>query len=237
MMDRTKMRRWTAMALAGLVTLGAAATTAPYWQALASVAVSSEACDQGLMAQAEARVESFFQGYRSKPLVRCTRKSALGLSVQTASARFAPLLPTLIVIGPEGQNVDVIAHEIAHAEIRARVGLVVRELRLPTWFDEGLAMQVDRREPFVSMAALDLSRGTAVPPLAGLQTGKRFFVAGYQGTVHYTLARCVIGEVLGTKKADAALRYVSLWESLPEEPFAEAEARCRAMALEVRVRL
>ena len=231
-MERTKMRQWGAIALVGLVVLGGTAKTAPFWHALASVAVSSEACDPVLMVEAEARVTDFFKGYRSKPLVRSTLKSALGVNVETASARFAPLLPTVFVIGPKGQNVDVIAHEIAHAEIRTRVGLLARDFRLPTWFDEGLAMQLDHREPFASMADFDLTQGVTVPRLAEIGTPKRFFVPGYQGTVHYTLARCVVGDVLGTKKADAALRYVGLWKSIPDEPFAEAEARCRAMALE-----
>lgn len=47
-------------------------------------------------------------------------------------------------VGPRGLSVDVIAHLVAHAEIKARAGLD-RWPDLPAWFDEGLATQVDRR--------------------------------------------------------------------------------------------
>lgn len=54
-----------------------------------------------------------------------------------------------ITIGPQGANVDVIAHEMVHAEIFHRIGLF-RKLFLPIWFDEGVAMQVDYREEYVN---------------------------------------------------------------------------------------
>jgi hypothetical protein len=50
-----------------------------------------------------------------------------------------------IMVGPKGQNTDVVAHELMHAEIASRVGYWQRFTQLPTWFDEGLAMQVDFR--------------------------------------------------------------------------------------------
>ena len=56
---------------------------------------------------------------------------------------------TCIMVGPKGQNPDVIAHELMHAEIANRVGFWGRFTRLPAWFDEGLAMQVDFRSQYV----------------------------------------------------------------------------------------
>lgn len=54
-----------------------------------------------------------------------------------------------IIIGPNGQNVDVIAHELLHAEIQKRVGLWRFLREIPVWFDEGTALTLDYREPFL----------------------------------------------------------------------------------------
>ena len=53
------------------------------------------------------------------------------------------------MVGPKGQNADVVAHELMHAEIADRVGYWGRFTQLPVWFDEGLAMQVDFRPRYV----------------------------------------------------------------------------------------
>ncbi|MFT4031953.1 MAG: hypothetical protein QM669_06005 [Siphonobacter sp.] len=50
-----------------------------------------------------------------------------------------------IIISPEGLNVDVIAHEMCHDEIFARLGWMKAKSSLPQWFDEGLALMVDYR--------------------------------------------------------------------------------------------
>jgi len=52
------------------------------------------------------------------------------------------------MIGPEGRNVDVVAHEMLHGELHHRVGWLQRWLQIPVWFDEGVAMQVDYRSRY-----------------------------------------------------------------------------------------
>jgi hypothetical protein len=54
-----------------------------------------------------------------------------------------------IVFGPKGQNVDVIAHEYTHAEVHYRVGWLNHMLNVPIWFNEGVALLVDFREPYL----------------------------------------------------------------------------------------
>lgn len=50
-----------------------------------------------------------------------------------------------VVISKEGVDLDIISHELSHTEFFERVGLINRSLKIPVWFDEGLAMQVDHR--------------------------------------------------------------------------------------------
>ena len=54
-----------------------------------------------------------------------------------------------VVVGPKGHDVNILAHEALHAEIHHRVGHWSRLTEIPTWFDEGLAMQVDFRERYL----------------------------------------------------------------------------------------
>lgn len=61
-----------------------------------------------------------------------------------------------IVFGPKGQNVDVIAHEYTHAEVHYRVGWLNHLLNVPTWFNEGVALLVDFRNPYL-LENIDLS--------------------------------------------------------------------------------
>ncbi len=54
-----------------------------------------------------------------------------------------------IVLGSLGQNVDVMAHELLHAEMQHRTGLWRFLREIPVWFDEGAALTLDYREPFL----------------------------------------------------------------------------------------
>jgi hypothetical protein len=54
-----------------------------------------------------------------------------------------------LIIGPRGQNVDVVSHELMHSEILHRAGAWKSFREIPAWFNEGVAMQVDFRERFI----------------------------------------------------------------------------------------
>lgn len=52
---------------------------------------------------------------------------------------------SFLVLGPEGNSADVIAHERCHDELLARVGWWRTSRQIPQWFNEGLALMVDYR--------------------------------------------------------------------------------------------
>lgn len=58
-----------------------------------------------------------------------------------------------VVISKDGVDLDIISHELSHTELFERIGLVNRSMKIPVWFDEGLAMQVDHR-PYYSLDSL-----------------------------------------------------------------------------------
>lgn len=120
-----------------------------------------------------------------------------------------------VLVGPQGQNVDVLAHELMHAELHHRVGYRQRWLEIPTWFDEGVAMQLDYRPRY------------ALPPEAvaggdvrSLSSFSAFFGGDEQRVVrNYAAARRVVAAWL--EKVGAASLYAHLERLSKGESFAE----------------
>lgn len=104
-----------------------------------------------LVRDARARIEAKFGTPESKPIVVIFNGSnGLGPfklndhgSTQMLGSR------ACVMVGPKGQNIDVVAHELMHGEIHHRVGAVHRYFQVPTWFEEGIAMQVDDRSRYL----------------------------------------------------------------------------------------
>lgn len=69
----------------------------------------------------------------------CAGGEGAGCSVGT------PWGSSYLILGPEGNNTDVIAHELCHDELFARLGWWRVKRQIPQWFNEGLALMVDYR--------------------------------------------------------------------------------------------
>lgn len=105
---------------------------------------------KGLIESALERIDFVYGSSESRPRLLITSNDQMAAkwgANETASMHRMPWR-ACIVIGPEGQNVDVIAHEWLHAEIQQRVGFFRLLTEVPTWFDEGAALTVDYRAPF-----------------------------------------------------------------------------------------
>lgn len=90
-----------------------------------------------------------------------------------------------VVVGPEGRSLDVLAHELMHAEVFERVGPWRKAMAVPTWFDEGLAMQLDHRAKYDAGP-----QDTATDSVRSLASASAFF-AGTDAelTAHYAFAK------------------------------------------------
>jgi hypothetical protein len=69
----------------------------------------------------------------------CVGGEGVGCSIGT------PWGASYLILGPEGNNADVIAHELCHDELFARLGWWRVKRQIPQWFNEGLALMVDYR--------------------------------------------------------------------------------------------
>lgn len=217
------------------VAVAAALLNASWAQGALVVALRGQSCADELLSAARERVAGLFGSVQSAPLIGCLPEPALGVAVTYGQTRFAPLLPAVVLLGPKGQNLDVAAHEWAHAELSKRLGVLTRSWRVPVWFDEGLAMQVDER-PEYQLDQLAAVPG-AQPQLEGLATSKQFFSDRAElGRLRYGFARCVVQRwhsvtLQGSDRTPAALldqwlSKQSLWRVFSTADFYPFESHC-----------
>ena len=100
-----------------------------------------------LVSDARARIERTFGAPRAEPIVVFFQDPRLFWPLKLNAYGSTSFVGTrvCIMIGPKGRSLDVVAHELMHAELFERVGYWRKFTQIPAWFDEGVAMQVDFR--------------------------------------------------------------------------------------------
>jgi hypothetical protein len=128
-------------------------------------------------------------------------------------------LGAYIVISNEGVDLDIIAHEIAHAEFYERIGFYNRSFKIPTWFDEGLAMQNDNRD-YYSEDTLKARSGNYknLPDVKKMVSGKQFNEEGTHDQVmlHYMTARHEVKNWYTKEKLDKLIRDINSGKTFNE---------------------
>ena len=174
-----------------------------------------------LTRDARARIEATFGAVESKPIVVFfSRPDGFGPfklnsygSTQMVGSR------ACVMVGPKGQNVDVVAHELMHGEVHHRVGYLRRFLQVPVWFDEGVAMQVDHRSRYL----LSPQNAKNVEYVRAFTTTSSFFVADDEVlTRNYASAKELVASWVA--KVGAATLYPRLQRLKNGESFSEVVA-------------
>lgn len=179
---------------------------------------SNGTCADATTKQASDRVGAFYGDVTAAPWMLCLDAPVLGLDVPYGTTRFAPLLPAIVVLGPNGQTVDVAAHELAHAELAQRTSVLLRSYRFPTWFDEGLAMQLDHRPAYQRDALADVLSDLNITTfdLDAIASPRQFFGQGLRSRMHYALAKCVVERAISEKGKQHVLGLVDqVWWTRP----------------------
>lgn len=163
------------------------------------------------------RIAATFGIARAQPIVVHLSTSDALRPVSYNSFGSTDFLPgrTCIVLGPDGRNVDVFAHELVHAEIADRLGFWTRWRQLPVWFDEGAAMQVDYRSAFNPRGPVSNAdrRGVRMK----ISSASFFAVSPDQLTVHYATAKQVMADWLSQTGKRAFYGHLSAMQQ--GEPF------------------
>lgn len=135
-----------------------------------------------LIQEAKNRINKKFGSYSALPIIISSQNKSKPrpYSNNSYGSTDFTLNKAYIVLGKNGHNLDVVSHELIHAELFQRVGYFNRWLEIPVWFDEGAAMQVDFRKKYMITPENKES-------IKKLKTGRQFFAGNL--TAHYSLAK------------------------------------------------
>lgn len=102
-----------------------------------------------IVQQAKQKVVHFFGSLVSSPTILfcSTEESFQNICHQPEGAGCSLGTPfgSWIILHKDNANADVVAHELAHIELMQQVGWWRAKTKIPTWLDEGIALQVDNR--------------------------------------------------------------------------------------------
>ena len=77
-----------------------------------------------------------------------------------------------MILSNKLRSLDVTAHELVHAEIAERLGYLTRMRKMPTWLDEGIALQVDHRPRYTKLTNINQAE---LERVVSLSTPKLFW--------------------------------------------------------------
>ena len=126
-------------------------------------------------------------------------------------------LGSYVVLSPNGLNVEVLAHELSHTEFNVRIGFF-NQFKIPTWFNEGLAMQVDNRSLYSTESLRVHSHNyTKVPEVKQLNSFAEF--AGGtpdQVQLNFMTARYEVGLWYTKERLDQLIQAINQGDSFCE---------------------
>jgi hypothetical protein len=104
-----------------------------------------------LLNKSRQRLRNFWGKMEGKPVIVFCHTAELyekyGSRNGSPANYFGAALGSYVVISPDGLDVDVISHEMCHAELTGRLGWLTMNTQIPQWFNEGLALMADYRFP------------------------------------------------------------------------------------------
>jgi hypothetical protein len=104
-----------------------------------------------LLNMSRKRLRNFWEKTEGKPVIIFCHTPEVyekyGSRNGSPANYFGSTLGSFVIISPDGLDVDVISHEMCHAELTGRLGWLTMNTQIPQWFNEGLALMVDYRFP------------------------------------------------------------------------------------------
>jgi hypothetical protein len=99
-----------------------------------------------------------------------------------------------VVLSNDGVDEQIIAHEITHTILYNNIGWYKAIYKIPTWFEEGLAMQVDNREKYaIDNVQVKINNGLTLPDVSTISTGAQFYTGDDDViTLHYLTAKHIM---------------------------------------------
>lgn len=134
---------------------------------------------KSLIEQASVRVGNFWGQKTCNPkFIYCYTEDDFKKYCVNPSAPAVTYLKTgtVIVLSAGAMDLDIIAHEISHAEFYDLIGFYKFTFKIPSWFKHGLAMQNDYRSYYSEDTLKARSNDfKSMPDIKSLQTDAQFY--------------------------------------------------------------
>lgn len=174
-----------------------------------------------LIQKASIRVEDFWGQQKCDPkFIYCdTEEDFKKYSVSPAAPAVTYLkLGSVIGLSNEAIDLDIIAHEISHAEFYERIGFYKFTFKIPGWFKHGLAMQNDYRSYYSEDTLKSKSQNFRnMPDIKNLKTDVQFYKGSLQQVMlNYMTAKYVVKKWYTKKKLDKLIRDLNSGKSFED---------------------
>lgn len=120
------------------------------------------------------------------------------------------------VVIPKGMfDVDILSHEISHTVLYRKIGWYKLRFKIPTWFDEGLAMQVDGRDYYSIDTLLNRQRnGIILPDVTTMDTPEKFHSGSVKMVMlNYSTAKYLVHEWLKKNALNSFIESINKGDS------------------------
>ena len=116
-----------------------------------------------------------------------------------------------VVIPGNMFDVNILSHEISHTVLYRKIGWYRLHFKIPTWFDEGLAMQVDDRDYYSIDTLLNKkAAGIILPDVTQMDTPEKFHNGSTeQIMLNYSTAKYVVHEWLAKNSLNAFIESIN----------------------------
>jgi len=132
-----------------------------------------------LINKASARIDSFWGQKISNPrFIYCDNEDDFQKYCVNPSAPAATYLKFGSVIGlsADAMDLNIIAHELSHAEFYERIGFIKFNYKIPSWFKHGLAMQNDYRDYYSDNTLMEKSnKFRNLPDIKSIKSDAQFY--------------------------------------------------------------
>jgi hypothetical protein len=176
---------------------------------------------KSLLDGANARISNFWGEKTANPkFIYCDKATDFS---KYSNAPSAPAithckLGTYIVLSNDGVDLDIIAHEISHAEFYERVGFYKWSIAIPSWFKHGLAMQNDYRN-YYSEDTLKVRSAnfTNLPDIKKIKKDDAFYAGTHERVMlNYMTAKHEVKNWYTKQKLDKLIKDLNSGKSFEE---------------------
>ena len=176
---------------------------------------------KSLITQASIRIDNFWGQKASNPkFIYCDTKEDFKKYCDNPSnpAVTYTKLGIFIVLCADGMDLDIIAHEYSHGEFYDRIGFYNRTFKIPTWFDEGLAMQNDYRDYYSDDTLKAKSDNFKnLPDIKHFKSGGQFLAGSHdQIMLNYMTAKHEVKNWYTKEKLDKFIKGINSGKTFAE---------------------